>query len=41
VRLPFMRQLFDHSSFMAPINLFMHWLSRVPSRPYLEAGALG
>lgn len=36
VRLPFMRQLFDHSSFMAPINLFMHTFSRVPSKPYLE-----
>jgi beta-hydroxylase len=35
VRLPFMRQLFDHSSFMAPINLFMHVFSRVPSTPYL------
>ena len=32
VRLPFMRQLFDHSSFMAPINLFMHVFSRVPSK---------
>ena len=35
VRLPFMRQLFDHSSFMAPINLFMHVFSKVPSKPYL------
>ena len=35
VRLPFMRQLFDHSSFMAPINLFMHVFSRVPMKPYL------
>jgi beta-hydroxylase len=35
VRLPFMRQLFDHSSFMAPINLFMHAFSKVPSTPYL------
>jgi beta-hydroxylase len=34
VRLPIMRQLFDHSSFMAPINLFMHVFSRVPSTPY-------
>ncbi|NYE60614.1 beta-hydroxylase [Duganella sp. 1224] len=30
-----MRQLFDHSSFMAPINLFMHTFSRVPSQPFL------
>ena len=36
VRLPFGRQLFDHSSFMAPINIFMHWFSRVPSTPYLK-----
>jgi len=36
VRLPFMRQLFDHSSFMSPINLFMHVFSRVPSKPYLD-----
>ena len=35
VRLPFMRQLFDHSSVMAPINWFMHVLSRVPTTPYL------
>lgn len=35
VRLPFGRQLFDHSSFMAPINVFMHMFSRVASTPYL------
>jgi beta-hydroxylase len=35
VRLPWMRQLFDHSSFMAPINLFMHAFSRLPATPYL------
>jgi len=35
VRLPFRRQLFDHSSFMAPINIFMHKFSRVPSTPYI------
>ncbi|MRX11769.1 lipid A hydroxylase LpxO [Pseudoduganella sp. FT25W] len=34
VRLPFMRQLFDHSSFMAPINLFMQVFSRVPAQPF-------
>lgn len=38
VRLPIMRQLFDHSSFMAPINLFMHAFSRVPSTPYFPVG---
>ena len=35
VRLPFRRQLFDHSSFMAPINIFMHKFSRVPSTPFI------
>jgi len=35
VRLPIGRQLFDHSSFMAPINFFMHLFSRVPSTPYI------
>lgn len=35
VRLPVMRQLFDHSSVMAPVNLFMHVFSRVPQTPYL------
>jgi len=35
VRLPFRRQLFDHSSFMAPINVFMHLFSRVPNTPYI------
>ena len=35
VRLPFRRQLFDHSSFMAPINIFMHKFSRVPATPYI------
>lgn len=34
VRLPFMRQLFDHSSFMSPINWLMHACSRVPNTPY-------
>ena len=34
VRLPFRRQIFDHSSFMAPINIFMHKFSRVPNTPF-------
>ncbi|TFV99566.1 lipid A hydroxylase LpxO [Oxalobacteraceae bacterium OM1] len=34
VRLPFFRQLFDHSSFVAPLNTFMHLFSRVPSTPF-------
>lgn len=37
VRLPFLRQLFDHSSIVAPINLFMYTFSGVPtSKPYLS-----
>lgn len=36
VRLPIGRQLFDHSSFMAPINLFIHLFSRVPATPYQQ-----
>jgi beta-hydroxylase len=35
VRLPFGRQLFDHSSFMSPINVFMHLFSKVPNTPYI------
>jgi beta-hydroxylase len=37
VRLPFFRQIFDHSSLVSPINTFMHMFSRVPSTPYLDA----
>ena len=39
VRLPFRRQMFDHSSFMAPINIFMHKFSRVPSTPFVPVSA--
>lgn len=35
VRLPFRRQIFDHSSFMAPINIFMHKFSTVPDTPFV------
>lgn len=35
VRLPFFRQLFDHSSIVAPINLFLYMFSRVRLQPYL------
>lgn len=34
VRLPLLRQLVDHSSIMAPINLFMYAFSRVPAEPF-------
>ena len=37
VRLPFFRQLFDHSSVVSPINIFMYTFSRVPTaKPYLD-----
>jgi beta-hydroxylase len=35
VRHRFTRQLSDHSSFLAPINVFLYLFSREPSRPYL------
>jgi beta-hydroxylase len=38
VRLPFFRQMFDHSSFVAPVNAFMHFFSGVPSTPYPPTG---
>lgn len=34
VRLPFFRQFFDHSSIMAPINLFIYAFSKTPAEPY-------
>jgi beta-hydroxylase len=30
------RQLLDHSTFMAPINVFMYAFSRVPTRPFIS-----
>jgi len=36
-RLPLLRQLFDHSSLVAPLNMFMHWFSGVAATPYLPA----
>ncbi|CAN5251109.1 lipid A hydroxylase LpxO [soil metagenome] len=38
VRHSFFGQLFDHSGFLAPINVFMYAFSRVPSKPYLDSG---
>jgi beta-hydroxylase len=39
VRLRFFRQLFDHSSLVAPINSLMYLFSAVPpSRPYVPVG---
>jgi beta-hydroxylase len=36
VRLSFLRQLTDHSTFVAPINCFMYAFSAVPNRPVLD-----
>jgi beta-hydroxylase len=36
VRLSFLRQLTDHSTFVAPINCFMYAFSAVPNRPILD-----
>ncbi|QRX81467.1 lipid A hydroxylase LpxO [Glaciimonas sp. PAMC28666] len=40
VRLPFFRQLFDHSSIMAPLNILMYLFSKVPTNTaYLPTSA--
>ena len=36
VRLPFLRQLFNHSSILAPVNALLYLFSAVPPRPYLD-----
>ena len=36
VRLPWLRQLFNHSSLLAPINALLYLFSAVPARPYLD-----
>lgn len=36
VRIGFMRQLFDHSTILAPFNSCFYWFSRVPNQPYLD-----
>src|SRR5688572_297709 len=40
VRYPFFRQLFDHSTFMAPINAMMYMFSSVPKTPYLPVSSI-
>jgi beta-hydroxylase len=30
------RQLSDHSTFLAPLNVLMYWFSSVPSKPYVD-----
>ncbi|MEL7147734.1 MAG: aspartyl/asparaginyl beta-hydroxylase domain-containing protein [Bacteroidota bacterium] len=32
----FFRQLFDHSTFMAPVNMLMYLFSKAPNTPYLS-----
>ena len=36
VRLPLFRQIFDHSSIVAPMNLFMYLFSGVPYTAYFS-----
>ncbi|WP_419421306.1 aspartyl/asparaginyl beta-hydroxylase domain-containing protein (plasmid) [Legionella sp. D16C41] len=36
VRLKIFRQLFDHSSLLAPVNAIMYLFSAVPNKPFLE-----
>jgi beta-hydroxylase len=40
VRYSFFRQLFDHSTFMAPINALMYSFSSVPKTPYLSVNTI-
>ena len=37
VKHKFSRQLFDHSTIMAPINVIMYWWSKVPTTPTCPA----
>lgn len=34
------RQLFDHSTFMGPVNILMYLFSKVPTSPYLSTSAV-
>lgn len=36
VRFKFFRQIFDHSTFVAPINALMYLFSAVPTQPYIK-----
>jgi len=35
-KLKFSRQLFDHSTFLGPVNMFMTGFSRLPSQPFFD-----
>jgi beta-hydroxylase len=37
VRLSFLRQLFNHSAVLAPVNVLMYLTSKVPATPYIDA----
>lgn len=39
VRLPLLRQVFNHSALLAPINALLYLFSAIPARPYLERDA--
>lgn len=39
VRLPLLRQVFNHSALLAPINALLYLCSAVPARPYLDRRA--
>ena len=38
VRHRWLKQIFDHSALLAPLNVGMYLLSRVPTRPYIKTG---
>lgn len=38
VRFKFLRQLSDHSTIMAPVNVLMYLFSAVPNKPYVDTG---
>ena len=37
VKQPLKRQILDHSTIMAPINIWMYLFSKVPNQPYIDA----
>jgi beta-hydroxylase len=39
-RLSFTRQISDHSTILAPFNIWMYWFSAVPNKPYLDVSAI-
>lgn len=40
IRMPLKRQLVDHSTFMAPINAFMHIFSKAPRTPFVQVAEI-